>query len=76
MMEPGHHWWGDMWWPGGMWIYLLIMLTIMWVGVYFMFGRGSWRLSRYGERSETALDILKKRYARREISKEEFEQAK
>jgi putative membrane protein len=59
-----------------MWIYPLIMLTLMLVVVYLIFGRGGWRPLWYGERSETALDILKKRYARGEISKEEFEQTK
>ena len=75
-MGPGHHWWGDAWWHGGMWIYPLIMLTIMLLVIYLVFGRGGWRPPWSGERSETALDILKKRYARGEISKEEFEQIK
>jgi len=74
-MGPGHYWWGDMWW-GGMWIFPLIMLTIMLVVVYLMFGRGGWRPPWSGDRSETALEILNKRYARGEISKEEFEQIK
>lgn len=59
-----------------MWIYPLIMLTIILVVVYFIFGRGGWRPPWSSERSETALDILKKRYARGEFSKEEFEQVK
>jgi len=59
-----------------MWIYPLIMLTVMSVVIYFIFGRGDWKPPRYSERTETALDILKKRYARGEISKEEFEQVK
>ena len=75
-MGPGPHWWGDAWWHSGMWIYPLIMLTVMSVVIYFIFGRGGWKPPRYGERTETALDILKKRYARGEISKEEFEQVK
>ena len=74
-MGPGHYWWSDMW-SGGMWIAPLIMLMIMLVVVYLIFGRGGWRPPWYGERSETALEILKKRYARGEISKAEFEQVK
>ncbi|MDH3600263.1 MAG: SHOCT domain-containing protein [Candidatus Tectomicrobia bacterium] len=74
-MGPGHYGWGDMWW-GGMWIFPLIMLTIMLIVVYLMFGRGGWRPPWHGDRSETALDILKKRYAAGEISKDEFEQVK
>ncbi|MEW6501810.1 MAG: SHOCT domain-containing protein [Thermodesulfobacteriota bacterium] len=38
--------------------------------LYLLFGR------RGGQGQESALDILKKRYARGEISKEEFEQIK
>ena len=75
-MGPGYHWWGDAWWHGGMWIGPLIMLTIMLVVVYFFFGRRGLRPPWASERPETALDILNKRYARGELSKEEFEQVK
>jgi putative membrane protein len=59
-----------------MWIYPLIILTILLVVIYLIFGRGGWKPPGYDERTETALDILKKPYARGEISKEEFEQIK
>ena len=75
-MGPGHHWWGDPWWHGGMWIGPIIMLTIMLVVVYFLFGRRGREAPWTHEGSETALDILKKRYARGELSKEEFDQVK
>ena len=75
-MGPGHYWWNDMWWGGGMWLYPLILLTILLVGLYLIFGRGNWRPPRSGERFETALDILNKRYARGDVSKEEYEQIK
>ena len=75
-MGPGQHWWGDAWWHGGMWIVPLIMFTIMVLLIYLIFGRRGWRPPWCDARSDTALEILKKRYARGEISKEEFEQIK
>jgi putative membrane protein len=75
-MGPGHYGWGDMWWGGGMWLYPLILLTILLVGLYLIFGRSGWRPPRSSDRSETALDILNKRYARGNLSKAEYEQIK
>jgi putative membrane protein len=76
MMGPEHFWWS------GMWIFPLVVLTVMLVMVYLMFGRGRppWRDSpRYrepGSGPETALEILEKRYARGEIKREEFVEMK
>lgn len=71
------------WW-GGMWIFPTIMLVVMLVIVYLIFGRGSFRppwrdFNRYTSEikdSESALEILKKRYAKGEITKEEFDKMK
>jgi len=72
-------------WGGGMWIFPLIMLTVMLVFVFLMFGRRGfgppWMNRRsHGqderEESESALDIVKKRYAKGEITKEEYEEIK
>lgn len=49
----------------------IFMIIVFLVIVYFLFGRGNCSL-RDQENGESALDIVKKRYARGEIQKEEF----
>ncbi len=57
-------------------IFWIVMIGLC---LYFIFGRGGakrpWEPGRSPE-GETALDILKKRYAKGEISKDEFERMK
>ena len=77
-MGPWHFW------SGGLFIFPIIMLFIMLFFVYIIFSRGGFRPPWYGpdqyhdnlKSSESALEILKKRYAKGEITKEEFEQMK
>lgn len=54
---------------GGMWIIFIIIIGIL---ALYLFRAG--RLG--GGSSETPLDILKKRYAKGEISREEFERVR
>jgi len=66
----------DMWGWGGMWmglIWLVILGLIVWGVISFA---SSNRGASTGTSRESALEILKKRYARGEISDEEFEEKK
>ena len=64
-------------WGGGiiMWIILLVVIGLI---VYLIVGSGHHRRETpaTGTHVESAHDILKKRYARGEISKEDFERMK
>jgi putative membrane protein len=51
------------------WIFLVIII----VGIIYLVKEFTGGGQRKEDKGETALDILRKRYARGEISKEEFE---
>lgn len=65
-----------------MWIFPLMMIAVMLVAIYLIFGQQELRLpwenfGRYQagrNELETPLEIARKRYARGEISREELEQ--
>lgn len=74
-MWPQYFWWG------GFWIFPLLMMIVMLVAVYLFIGRGAGGFCgrsdfHDGASNETPLDIAKKRYARGEIDKREFEELK
>jgi len=78
MMGPGMMGWGyGMGWLG--WIFMIIFWIVVIAGVVLLV---RWIVST-GEKSrgpqlskDTAIDILKKRYAKGEVSKEEYERMK
>ncbi len=77
-MHPDYFWWGPMWiFPL---VVPIIMVFVVALCLYFMFGRGGVRPPWHDDRpysqggpAESALEILKKRYAKGEITKDEFE---
>ena len=68
----GFYWnWGHgPFWGGG------IFMIIFWIGIIFLIVTILKGVFKAEHHPETALDILKKRYAAAEINKEEFEQMK
>ena len=82
-MSLEHFWWGA-WWPFPI-IMPIAMVVIFVTMFYFVFGRSGFRPpwwndsdrpSHHSQHFETALEVLEKRYAKGEISREEFEQMK
>lgn len=60
---------------GGMWMFPFFPIIVLVLILYFAFGQNQW--GRLGsEPGESALEILKKRYAKGEITKEEFKEMK
>lgn len=71
--------WGDMSSHGWSWGFGPLPMLLFWVLIIVaIVALGKWIFDRSGDgsRGRSALDILKERYARGEIGKEEFEQKK
>ncbi len=77
--------WQGEFWSSGMWLFPMVMMIIMLIVISRIFGsRGfgpPWghdvgRNKGEGTNSESPLDLVKKRYAKGEISREEFEEMK
>ena len=80
--ERPYDWgWGmhPMWWMGGAWgIGMMFMMLLFWILVIAgLVLAVRWLISEGKERrSDSAMEILRQRYARSEINKEEFEAKK
>ena len=63
-----HGWWGMGWW----WIvgFMILILVVIWIMIANQRNRAGHRENR------SALDILKDRYARGEIDREQYEEMK
>ena len=82
-MGPEHFWWGG-WWMFPV-VMPLVMVVVLVAMLYLVFGRGGFkppwwsdadRPSSHPKDPETAIEVLKKRYAKGEITREELEQTR
>lgn len=60
---------------GGFWMFPFFPIIMLVIILYFVFGKNNFHRSG-SESNDTALEILKKRYAKGEITKGEFDQMK
>ncbi len=69
--------WDYGWGMGSGWIFMVLFWALVILGVMYLLKLVSGGTkSKKQEEEDTALDILKKRYARGEISTEEFDEKK
>lgn len=71
MMPWGNYGWG----MGFGWIFMIIFWVLVILGVVYIV-QTAIKSEKESEKKETPFDILKKRYAKGEISKEEYERMK
>ncbi len=79
MHHDGWHQWNDGGWGLGMFVFMFVFWVLAIVAVVVVFRiLARDRASFVGPREpfETALDVLKKRYVRGEIDRDEYEQKK
>jgi putative membrane protein len=69
------HYWGYYGWGAGMGIMMIVFWALVIIGIVYLVRYLAKGPPRYEPR-ETPLDILKKRYAKGEITKEEYNRIK
>lgn len=67
--------WHDGFFMGGMWFGWIFWIIVI-GAIFYLIVRLNSQNNKRTQTEESALDILKKRYAKGEISKEEFEEKK
>ena len=67
--------WGYGWGMGFGWVFMLFFWVLVILGFFYVIRIGM-SGAKKNNGGETAMDILKKRYAKGEITKEEFEKIK
>ena len=70
MMHLGNYGWG--WGMGFGWLFMVIFWVLVILGIVYIIKM----IAGGAKKEETALDILKKRYAKGEITKEEYDRMK
>lgn len=63
-------------WGNGMWFGWIFWVAIIGLIIFLVLNQNRRRENYYPPNQETALDIIKKRYAKGEINKEQFDQMK
>lgn len=53
---------------------ILVIIAVFWVARWFFWPRGRWGYGQYRYYGDSAQDILRQRYAKGEITKEQYEQ--
>jgi putative membrane protein len=56
---------------GWSWVWMSLMMVLFWGGLIFF---GVWAIRSFTDRGRSSLDIAKDRYARGDISRDQFEQ--
>ena len=69
----GYWSWGMGWGMGFGWLFMIVFWALVIVGIAALI---RWFSDQSGSHGKTALEILRERYARGEIQKEEYEQKK